>query len=34
LLCDVKRGLGVEAPGVDRPDGGFEDIVIGEGECL
>lgn len=27
MLCDVKRGLGVELPGVDLPDGGFDAMV-------
>ena len=27
LLCDVKRGLGVELPGVDLPEGGFDAMV-------
>lgn len=28
FLCEVKRELGVEVPGVDVPEGGFEDMVI------
>lgn len=27
LVCEVKRGLGVEAPGVEVPDGGLDAML-------